>query len=62
MADTKDEMRARLRRNHERVEDRLTGLHETCSYKDFKYGVSDRGASVRIPWHVARDWLRAVRE
>lgn len=37
------------------VELRLTGLHETCSYKEFKYGVSDRGASVRIPWHVARD-------
>ena len=37
------------------IEDRLTGLHETASYKDFSYGVSDRGASVRIPWHVARD-------
>jgi glutamine synthetase len=28
---------------------RLTGLHETCSIKDFRYGVSDRGASIRIP-------------
>ena len=28
---------------------------ETCSYKEFRYGVSDRGASVRIPWQVARD-------
>jgi len=37
------------------VEARLTGLHETCSYKDFKWGVSDRGASIRIPWQVARD-------
>ena len=37
------------------VESRLTGLHETCSYKEFKYGVSDRGASVRIPWHVAKE-------
>lgn len=37
------------------VPDRLTGLHETCSFKDFKFGVSDRGASVRIPWHVHRD-------
>jgi glutamine synthetase len=37
------------------IEERLTGKHETCSYKDFKYGVSDRGASVRIPWQVARD-------
>jgi glutamine synthetase len=37
------------------IEDRLTGQHETASYKDFSYGVSDRGASVRIPWQVARD-------
>ncbi len=37
------------------IPERLTGLHETCSFEDFKYGVSDRGASVRIPWHVARD-------
>ena len=28
---------------------RLTGLHETASIHDFKYGVSDRGASIRIP-------------
>ena len=37
------------------IEERLTGLHETASYKEFSYGVSDRGASVRIPWQVARD-------
>ena len=37
------------------IEDRLTGLHETASYKDFTYGGSDRGASIRIPWQVARD-------
>ena len=37
------------------VEARLTGLHETCSYKQFRYGVSDRGASVRIPWQVKVD-------
>lgn len=30
-------------------EARLTGLHETCSIKEFRYGVSDRGASIRIP-------------
>ncbi len=36
------------------ITDRLTGLHETCAHDQFKYGVSDRGASVRIPWHVAR--------
>lgn len=39
----------------DRIEERLTGLHETCSYKEFRYGVSDRGASVRIPWQVDRD-------
>jgi glutamine synthetase len=37
------------------IEERLTGKHETCSYKEYKYGVSDRGASVRIPWQVAQD-------
>ena len=35
------------------IEDRLTGQHETASYKEFRYGVRDRGASVRIPWQVA---------
>lgn len=33
-------------------QDRLTGAHETCSYEEFKYGVGDRTASVRIPLHV----------
>lgn len=28
---------------------RLTGKHETASITDFSYGVSDRGASIRIP-------------
>jgi glutamine synthetase len=28
---------------------RLTGKHETQSIKKFSYGVSDRGASIRIP-------------
>ncbi len=37
------------------IEERLTGRHETCSYREFRYGVSDRGASVRIPWQVERD-------
>lgn len=35
------------------IEQRLTGKHETCSYKEFRYGVADRGASIRIPRHVA---------
>ena len=34
---------------------RLTGLHETCSITEFRYGVSDRGASIRIPWQVEKD-------
>jgi glutamine synthetase len=37
------------------IEERLTGKHETCSYKEYRYGVSDRGASVRIPWQVAKE-------
>ena len=36
-------------------EERLTGLHETCSISDFRYGVSDRGASIRIPMGTAND-------
>ena len=34
---------------------RLTGKHETSSMKTFKYGVGDRGASVRIPTMVNKD-------
>jgi len=37
------------------IEDRLTGAHETQRYDQFSYGVSDRGASIRIPWQVAKD-------
>jgi glutamine synthetase len=52
-----------LKSNHEehianyghRIEERLTGRHETCSYREFRYGVADRGASVRIPWQVHRE-------
>ncbi len=36
---------------------RLTGKHETASINDFSYGVSDRGASIRIPVTVpAKGW------
>ncbi len=38
----------------EGLERRLTGEHETCSISEFRYGVSDRGASIRIPWMVDR--------
>ncbi|WP_034087241.1 glutamine synthetase [Streptacidiphilus albus] len=34
------------------IQDRLTGLHETAPWDVYSYGVSDRGASVRIPWQV----------
>ncbi len=37
------------------IEDRLTGAHETQRFDQYSYGVSDRGASVRIPWQVAKD-------
>jgi len=30
-------------------EKRLTGQHETCDINTFKFGVADRGASIRIP-------------
>ncbi|MCA0383070.1 MAG: glutamine synthetase beta-grasp domain-containing protein [Bacteroidetes bacterium] len=33
---------------------RLTGKHETASIFDFSYGVSDRGASIRIPVNVPK--------
>ena len=36
------------------IETRLTGKHETAPYNKFSYGVSDRGASIRIPWQVER--------
>ena len=36
---------------------RLTGNHETQSINTFSYGISDRGASIRIPIHtVQNNW------
>ena len=38
-------------------EERLTGKHETAAHDEFSYGVSDRGASIRIPIAtVENDW------
>jgi len=37
------------------IEERLTGLHETAPWTEYSYGVSNRGASVRIPWQVEVD-------
>lgn len=34
---------------------RLTGDHETCSFEEFRWGVADRTASVRIPRQVEID-------
>jgi glutamine synthetase len=42
------------------IKDRLTGAHETAHWSEYKYGSSDRGASVRIPWAVEKakkGWL-----
>jgi glutamine synthetase len=36
-------------------EERLTGHHETAPIHSFRYGVSDRGASIRIPMQTAND-------
>jgi glutamine synthetase len=33
----------------EGIEMRLTGRHETCRYDQYKWGVSDRTASIRVP-------------
>jgi glutamine synthetase len=45
----------------EHNDQRLTGLHETASINDFSYGISDRGASIRIPIIVVENgwkgWL-----
>lgn len=34
-------------------EARLTGAHETCSFREFRYGVADRTSSIRVPRMVA---------
>ena len=41
--------------NIEQNKKRLTGDHETASFQKFTYGISDRGASIRIPLNVAND-------
>ncbi len=41
---------------------RLTGLHETQSIDKFSYGVSDRGASIRIPIATANDGYKGYYE
>ena len=41
---------------------RLTGKHETQSIDRFSWGVSDRGASLRVPLQTARDWRGYVED
>ena len=48
-------MQEALKRYGYGIETRLTGQHETAPYNKYSYGVSDRGASVRIPWQVEVD-------
>ena len=50
----------KVHREHMKVygdgnERRLTGKHETQTIDTFNWGVSDRGASIRIPWQVEKD-------
>ncbi len=53
-----DKLRARhelhIANYGEGIERRLTGLHETCPYTEFRWAVGHRGASIRIPLHVAK--------
>jgi len=35
---------------------RLTGRFETQSINKFTWGVSDRGASIRVPMSTAKEW------
>jgi glutamine synthetase len=41
---------------------RLTGLHETQSIDKFNYGLSDRGASVRLPVRFVQDGFKGYLE
>jgi glutamine synthetase len=43
-------------------EKRLTGKHETQSIDKFSWGVSDRGASIRIPQNTVKKGLRGYLE
>ncbi len=44
-------------------EERLTGAHETASFKKYSFGVSDRGASIRIPIYTPEhDWKGYVED
>jgi glutamine synthetase len=65
-----DEIFRVLKSNHQKHievygsdnEKRLTGKHETQSIDKFSYGVSDRGASIRIPQSTAKNGWRGYLE
>ena len=38
----------------EKLSERLTGRHETCSINEFRANASDRGASIRIPMETSK--------
>ncbi|WP_299620277.1 glutamine synthetase beta-grasp domain-containing protein [Pelagibius sp.] len=42
-----------IRHYGDKLDERLTGLHETCDINTFRWGVAHRGASIRIPQPVA---------
>jgi glutamine synthetase len=55
-----DAIEALSGKHHEHIDvygdglaERLTGLHETASIHEFKSGIADRGASIRIPQQVS---------
>jgi len=56
-----DDMMVHFKKNHalhmklygEGNDQRLTGIHETSSFKDFSYGPGNRAASFRIPTSTA---------
>lgn len=41
---------------------RLTGLHETQAIDKFSYGLSDRGASIRMPINSVKDGYKGYLE
>jgi glutamine synthetase len=41
---------------------RLTGQHETQSIDKFSWGVSDRGASIRVPLATSKEWKGYVED
>lgn len=51
----KDRVEAHVAAYGHGIQDRLTGHHETAPWNKFSYGVSDRGASIRIPLQTSKD-------